>query len=142
MNSTQSSTQSSETERRIEVLEQKIEFLSTTAKYRGRAIAALSLTVAALAVPIVILVPILATDWSYAIRDDGKASFHIASKKVDLGWVNNLFPPSTMGVLLVAAALSLTGQGDKVGLLLARSLPFITLPEPVSESPKREQDKQ
>lgn len=133
--------QSSDTESRLEVLEKEIELLNTGAKHRGRAIVALSLTVAALAVPIAVLIPIVTTDWSYAIDDGGKVSFHIASKKVDLGWINSLFPPSTMGVLLIAAALSLTGQGDKVALLLGRYLPFVTNPQAVPEALKAEEDK-
>lgn len=132
--------QSSDTERRIEDLEKKIEVLGTTAKYRGRAITALALTVAALAVPVAVLVPIFTTEWSYAIGDNGKVSFHIASKKLDLNWINTFFPPSTMGVLLIAAALSLTGQGDKVGLLLARYIPFVPNPQPSPEASKIEEN--
>ncbi|HEY9635591.1 MAG TPA: hypothetical protein V6D14_19465 [Coleofasciculaceae cyanobacterium] len=134
--------QSSDTQHRLETLEKEIELLNTGAKHRGRAIVALSLTVAALAIPIAILVPIITTDWSYAVDDGGKASFHIASKKIDLEWVNNLFPPSTMGVLLIAAALSLTGQGDKVGLLLSRYMPFVSHPQAVPEPSKGQEDKQ
>ena len=140
MNNLQTS-QSSETERRVEALEKEIELLRTGAKHRGRAIAALSLTVAALAVPITILVPVLTTNWSYAIEDSGKVSFRMASKNVDFGWVDNLFPPSTMGVLLIAAVLSLTGQGDKVGLLLTRYIPFVTTSQPAPEASKAEDDK-
>jgi len=134
-------TQSSDTQLRIEALEKEIELLNTGAKHRGRAIAALSLTVAALAVPIALLVPILTTEWSYAVDNGGKVSFHIASKKVDFDWVNGLFPPSTMGILLVAAGLSLTGHGDKVGLLLARYMPFVENPQLAPEHSKREEDK-
>jgi hypothetical protein len=133
--------QSSDTQHRLETLEKEIERLNTGAKHRGRAIAALALTVAALAVPITVLVPIFTTDWSYAIGDNGKVSFHIASKKVDLDWISTFFPPSTMGVLLIAAALSLTGQGDKVGLLLSRYMPFVSVPQPVSDSPEGQADK-
>jgi hypothetical protein len=138
MNNLQS--QSSNAERRLEALEKEIQRLNTGAKHRGRALVALSLTVAALAVPIAVLVPIFTTDWSYAMDDGGKVKFHIASKKLDLGWINSLFPPSTMGVLLIAAALSLTGQGDKVGLLLARYIPFVPNPQPIPEASKVEED--
>lgn len=138
MNNLQS--QSTDTQHRLEALEKEIQLLNTGAKHRGRAIVALSLTVAALAVPIAVLVPIFTTDWSYGMDDGGKVTFHIASKKLNLDWINNLFPPSTMGVLLIAAALSLTGQGDKVGLLLARYIPFVPNPQPVPETSKAEED--
>lgn len=134
-------TQASEMEHRLEVLERELEDIKTTFKYRGRVLTALSLTVAALAVPIVIVIPIISTDWSYAVGDTGKVSFHIASRKIDFDWINNLFPPSSMGVLLIAAAFSLTGQGDKVGLLLARYMPFVTVPQSSSEASKAEEDK-
>lgn len=133
--------QSSDTQHRLEALEKEIELLNTGAKHRGRAITALSLTVAALAIPIAVLIPIVTTDWSYAVDDAGKVSFHIASKKVDLDWVSSLFPPSTMGVLLIAAALSLTGQGDKVALLLTRYIPFVTDTQAIPEALKAEEDK-
>lgn len=133
--------QSSDTQSRMEALEKELELLNQTSKHRGRVLTALALIVAALAVPVVILVPLLSTDWSYAVKDDGKVSFHIASKKVDWGWLNSLFPPSTMGVLLIAAALSLTGQGDKVGLLLARYMQFMTSSPSIPEPSKGERDK-
>jgi hypothetical protein len=76
--------QSSDTQRRMEALEKEIELLNQTSKHRGRVLTALALIVAALAVPIVILVPLLSTDWSYAVKDDGKVSFQIASRGVML----------------------------------------------------------
>lgn len=130
--SSMNSAQPLKIEHQIEALEQEIKILKKTAKYRGRALSALSLTVAALAVPIIILIPIFTTDWSYTVGDNGKVSFHVASKTLNFGWLNGLFPPSAMQILLLAAAFSLTGQGDKVGLLLARYIPFVTSSQHVS----------
>jgi hypothetical protein len=132
--------QSSDTERRLEALKKEIELLKQAAKHRGRVLTALSLIIAALAVPVVILVPLLSSDWSYAVEDGGKVSFHITSREVDWGWLNSLFPPSSMGVLLIAAALSLTGQGDKVGLLLARYMQFMISSPSIPEHSTGERD--